>query len=68
MTRESAIRRSILQLVIAYVIALLVIVREELVGTLSPRAMAILGLFLMVAGFVFLNVRFRAINRQYQSV
>jgi hypothetical protein len=51
---------------IANAIALLVIVREEVVGALSPRVFGIIGLLLMVTGFAFLTVRFRAINRKYQ--
>ena len=68
MTRESAIKRSIVQFAIFYAITLLVIVREELVGAISPRALGIVGLFLMVGGCAFLTLRFRAINRSYKSV
>jgi hypothetical protein len=66
MTREAAIKKSILQFVAASVAILLVIVREEVVGALSPRGLGIVGLSLWIGGFVFLTVRFRAINRSYK--
>lgn len=67
MTRESAIKRSVLQLAIASAVVLLVVAREEVVGALSPRALGIVGLLLWVGGFVFLTLRLRAINRNFKS-
>jgi hypothetical protein len=66
MTRESAIKKSIWQFAIAAAVVLLVVVREELVGALSPRALGIVGLILWVGGFLFLTLRFRAINRNFK--
>ena len=67
MTRESAIKRSILQFAAAYAVVLLLVVREEVVGALSPKGLGVAGLLLMVGGSVFLASRFRAINRTYKS-
>ena len=67
MTRESAIKRSIVQFAIVYAITLLVIVREEVVGSLSPRGLGIVCLVLMVGGCAFLTLRFRGINRNFKS-
>ena len=66
MTRESAIKRTLLQFVAASTIVLLVVVREEVVGALSPRGMAIVALFLWVGGFTFMTLRFRAINHDFK--
>jgi len=67
MTRESAIKRSVLQFAAASAVVLLVVAREEVVGALSPRALGIVGILLWVGGFVFLTLRFRAINRNFKS-
>jgi len=67
MSRESAIKKSVLQFVVASAVVLLVVAREEVVGALSPRALGIVGLLLWVGGFVFLTLRLRAINRNYKS-
>jgi hypothetical protein len=67
MTRESAIKKNILQFAAVYAIALLVVVREEVIGALSPRALGTIGLLLMLGGSIFLTLRFRSINRNYKS-
>ena len=66
MTRESAIKKCIWQFAIAYAIILLILVREEVVGNLSPRAMGIIALLFAAAGWIFLLASFLAINRRYQ--
>ncbi len=67
MSREAAIKKSILQFAIASAVVLLVVAREEVVGALSPQALGIVGLLLWVGGFVFLTLRFRTINRNFKS-
>jgi uncharacterized membrane protein len=67
MNRESAIKKSVLQFVVASAVVLLVVAREEVVGALSPRTLGIVGILLWVGGFAFLALRFRAINRNYKS-
>jgi hypothetical protein len=66
MTRESAIKRSVLQFAVTSAVVLLVVAREEVVGALSPRGLGIVGLLLWVGGFVFLTLRLRTINRNYK--
>jgi TRAP-type C4-dicarboxylate transport system permease large subunit len=66
MTREAAIKRIFLQFAAAYAVILLIIVREELAGVLSPRGLAIVGLLCMVGGWSFLTLKLRAINRNFK--
>jgi uncharacterized membrane protein len=67
MSRESAIKKSVLQFAVASAVVLLVVAREEVAGALSPRTLGIVGILLWVGGFAFLVLRFRAINRKYKS-
>ena len=67
MNRESAFKSVMWQFVIAFAIALIIVVREEIAGGVSPRGMAIIVMGLAIVGWVFLTVSFTRINRQYRS-
>ena len=67
MSRESLIKKTIWQFFIVFAVALLVLVREYVVGDVSPRTFPFIALALSITGVVFLTVRFTRINRQNQS-
>jgi Ca2+/Na+ antiporter len=65
MSRESLIKKRILQYMAAFFVGALVTAREEIVGTISPRTVGVIFLLLIVAGSVFLIVSFKSALRQF---